>query len=189
KTHHKTMIDGLPVVSIDLVAKYIPKHRVRRVLLALDPHSGVDRKRLLHQLESLEVPVQTVPSMSELVAGQARINDIRDLELEDLLGRDTVRPDAAVVSASLFGKSVMVTGAGGSIGSELCRQILQHKPKHLVLFEQSEFSWYSIERELTITNQVENLGVEVHPLLGNVVHRRRCETVMRAFGVQSVYHA
>src|SRR5690606_30900329 len=81
KTHHKTMIDGLPVVSIDLVAKYIPKYRVRRVLLALDPHSGVDRKRLLHQLESLEVPVQTVPSMSELVAGQARINDIRDLEL------------------------------------------------------------------------------------------------------------
>ncbi len=189
KTHHKTMIDGLPVVSIDLVAKYIPKYRVRRVLLALDPHSGVDRKRLLHQLESLEVPVQTVPSMSELVAGQARINDIRDLELEDLLGRDTVRPDAAVVSASLFGKSVMVTGAGGSIGSELCRQILQHKPKHLVLFEQSEFSLYSIERELTITNQVENLGVEIHPLLGNVVHRRRCEAVMRAFGVQSVYHA
>jgi FlaA1/EpsC-like NDP-sugar epimerase len=189
KSHHKTMIDGLPVVSIDLVAKNISKYGVRRILLALDSDSGVDRKRLLHTLEALEVPVQTVPSMTELVAGQARINDIRDLELEDLLGRDAVRPDAAVVSASLFGKSVMVTGAGGSIGSELCRQILRHKPKRLVLFEQSEFSLYNIERELTVTNQVENLGVEIQPLLGSVLHRRRCETVMRAFGVQSVYHA
>lgn len=189
KSHHKTMIDGLPVVSIDLVAKNIAKYGVRRILLALDSDSGVDRKRLLHTLEALEVPVQTVPSMTELVAGQARINDIRDLELEDLLGRDAVRPDAAVVSASLFGKSVMVTGAGGSIGSELCRQILRHKPKRLVLFEQSEFSLYNIERELTVTNQVENLGVEIQPLLGSVLHRRRCETVMRAFGVQSVYHA
>jgi FlaA1/EpsC-like NDP-sugar epimerase len=189
KSHHKTMIDGLPVVSIDLVAKNIAKFGVRRILLALDSDSGVDRKRLLHTLEALEVPVQTVPSMTELVAGQARINDIRDLELEDLLGRDAVRPDAAVVSASLFAKSVMVTGAGGSIGSELCRQILRHKPKRLVLFEQSEFSLYNIERELTVTNQVENLGVEIQPLLGSVTHRRRCETVMRAFGVQSVYHA
>ena len=189
KSHHKTMIDGLPVVSINLITKYIQKYGVRRVLLALDPDLSVDRRGLLHQLESLEVPVQTVPSMSELVAGQARINDIRDLDIEDLLGRDPVRPDAAVVSDSLYGKSVMVTGAGGSIGSELCRQILQHKPKRLILFELNEFSLYSIERELSATNAVEDLGVEIHPLLGSVAHRRRCEMIMRAFGVQSVYHA
>lgn len=187
--NHKVMIDGLPVVSIDLIGKNVARYRVRRILLALDPHSRVDRKRLLQKLEALEVPVQTVPSMSELVTGQARINDIRDLELEDLLGRDPVRPDAAVVSKSLFGKSVMVTGAGGSIGSELCRQILRHKPRRLVLFEQSEFSLYEIERELKATNQVECLGVEIQPLLGSVVHRRRSEAVMRAFEVQSVYHA
>lgn len=189
KSHHKTMIDGLPVVSINLITKYIQKYGVRRVLLALDPDLSVDRRGLLHQLESLEVPVQTVPSMSELVAGQARINDIRDLDIEDLLGRDPVRPNAAVVSDSLYGKSVMVTGAGGSIGSELCRQILQHKPKRLILFELNEFSLYSIERELSATNAVEDLGVEIHPLLGSVAHRRRCEMIMRAFGVQSVYHA
>ena len=189
KSHHKTMIDGLPVVSINLITKYIQKYGVRRVLLALDPDLSVDRRGLLHQLESLEVPVQTVPSMSELVAGQARINDIRDLDIEDLLGRDPVRPNAALVSDSLYGKSVMVTGAGGSIGSELCRQILQHKPKRLILFELNEFSLYSIERELSATNAVEDLGVEIHPLLGSVAHRRRCEMIMRAFGVQSVYHA
>jgi FlaA1/EpsC-like NDP-sugar epimerase len=158
-------------------------------LLALEDSVPVNRKHLMQALERLSVPVQTVPSMSELVAGQARINDIRDLEIEDLLGRDPVRPDAAIVAESLFGKSVMVTGAGGSIGSELCRQILRHKPKTLVLFEQTEFSLYSIERELKSTNEVECLGVNLHAVLGSVTHRRRCETVMKSFGVQTVYHA
>src|SRR5690606_40612152 len=89
----------------------------------------------------------------------------------------------------LYGKSVLVTGAGGSIGSELCRQILRHKPKTLVLFEQSEFSLYSIERELQSINEIEGLGVSLHAVLGNVSHRRRCEAVMRAFGIRIVYHA
>lgn len=189
RANHKSMIDGLPVVRIDLIAKNMAKYRVQRILLALDPDSKVDRKKLLKQLEPLSIPVQTVPSVSELVAGQARINDIRDLEIEDLLGRDPVRPDTAIVAKSLFQKSVMVTGAGGSIGSELCRQIIRHKPKTLVLFEQSEFSLYAIERELQAINRVEGLDVELHPLLGSVVHRRRCEMVMRTFGVQTVYHA
>lgn len=189
RANHKSMINGLPVVSINHIGKHMPKYRVQRILLALDENSQVDRKKLLKQLEPLSIPVQTVPSMSELVAGQARINDIRDLEIEDLLGRDPVRPDSAVVAKSLYQKSVMVTGAGGSIGSELCRQIIRHRPRKLVLFEQSEFSLYAIERELSSINQVEGLEVELHPLLGNVSHRRRCETVMRAFGIQTVYHA
>ncbi|WP_111495793.1 polysaccharide biosynthesis protein [Marinobacter bohaiensis] len=186
---HRSTIDGLPVISIDRVARGLSKFHVRRILLALDPNSEVDRKALISQLEALEIPVQTVPSVSELVAGQARINDIRDLEIEDLLGRDPVRCDATTVSENLSGKSVMVTGAGGSIGSELCRQILRHRPKTLVLFEQNEYSLYRIERELCAINLVDNLGVELHSLLGSVVHRRRCEAVMRAFGVQTVYHA
>src|SRR5690554_7607615 len=94
-----------------------------------------------------------------------------------------------MVSQSLFGKAVLVTGAGGSIGSELCRQILRHKPSKLVLFEQSEFSLYAIERELQSINQIEALGVSLHAVLGSVTHRRRCEAVMRAFGIQTVYHA
>lgn len=189
RSNHKSTIHGLPVMSINHIAKHLPKHRVQRILLALDEGTQIDRKKLLKQLEPLSIPVQTVPSMSELVAGQARINDIRDLEIEDLLGRDPVRPDSAVVARSLYQKSVMVTGAGGSIGSELCRQIILQRPSALVLFEQSEFSLYAIERELTSINQIEGLDVELHAILGNVSHRRRCETVMRAFGVQTVYHA
>lgn len=188
-SNHKTLINGIPVYDVKFIERTIRNHRVKRLLLALDPDSGVNRKRLLKQLEPLAIPVQTVPSMAELIAGQKRINDIRDLEIEDLLGRDPVRPDNAQVSASLYGKSVLVSGAGGSIGSELCRQIIQHRPKVLVLFEQSEFSLYSIERELQAINNIEGLGVEIHPLLGSVTHRRRCESVLRAFNVQSVYHA
>lgn len=188
-SNHRSLIGNLPVYSIDHIEKAVRELEASRVLLALEDSAPVNRKQLMHTLEGLSVPVQTVPSMSELVAGLARINDIRDLEIEDLLGRDPVRPDAAMVSQSLFGNAVLVTGAGGSIGSELCRQILRHKPSRLVLFEQSEFSLYSIERELQSINQIEALGVSLHAVLGSVTHRRRCEAVMRAFGIQTVYHA
>lgn len=188
-SNHRSLIGNLPVYSIDHIEKAVRELEASRVLLALEDSAPVNRKQLMQTLEGLSVPVQTVPSMSELVAGLARINDIRDLEIEDLLGRDPVRPDAAMVSQSLFGKAVLVTGAGGSIGSELCRQILRHKPSKLVLFEQSEFSLYAIERELQSINQIEALGVSLHAVLGSVTHRRRCEAVMRAFGIQTVYHA
>ncbi|WP_372997130.1 polysaccharide biosynthesis protein [Marinobacter sp.] len=189
KANHRALINGIPVYDISHIERAIKEHRIKRLLLALDANSGIDRKRLLKRLEPLAIPVQTVPTMSELVAGQARINDIRDLEIEDLLGRDPVQPDNAQVARSLYDRAVMVTGAGGSIGSELCRQIIQHRPSKLVLFEQSEFSLYAIERELQAINQIEALGVEIHPLLGSVTHRRRCETAMRSFGIETVYHA
>lgn len=188
-SNHRSLIGNLPVYSVEHIERAVRELDAGRVLLALEDSANINRRELMRVLEALSIPVQTVPSMSELVAGQARINDIRDLEIEDLLGRDPVKPDTAAVSASLYGKSVLVTGAGGSIGSELCRQILRHKPKTLVLFEQSEFSLYSIERELQSVNQVEGLGVSLHPVLGSVTHRRRCETVMKVFNVQTVYHA
>ncbi|MBL1272293.1 MAG: polysaccharide biosynthesis protein [Oceanospirillales bacterium] len=187
--NHKALIAGVPVVALRNLEEAVRVHGVKRLLLALDVEKQVDRRQLLNRLEALNLPVQTVPSMSELVAGQARINDIRDLEIEDLLGRDPVRPDNAQVAASLYNKVVMVTGAGGSIGSELCRQIIHHRPRVLVLFEQSEYSLYAIERELQAINRIDGLGVEIHPLLGSVVHRRRCEMVMRSFGIETVYHA
>ena len=188
-SNHKSLIAGVPVVALSNLEEAVRVHGVKRLLLALDAEKHVDRRQLLKRLEVLKLPVQTVPSMTELVAGQARINDIRDLELEDLLGRDPVRPVNAQVAASLYKKVVMVTGAGGSIGSELCRQIIRHQPRVLVLFDQSEFSLYAIERELQAINRVDGLGVEIHPLLGNVAHRRRCEMVMRSFRIETVYHA
>lgn len=189
RAKHKSLIAGKQVYGLGHIQRAVREQGIQRIFLALEDDGSVDRKSLIRNLEELVVPVQTVPSMSELVAGQARINDIRDLDVEDLLGRDPVKPNAELVADSLTDKVVMVTGAGGSIGSELCRQIIRHRPKVLVLFEQSEFSLYAIERELRSISQIEGVEIKLYPVLGNICHRRRCERVMRAFGVQVVYHA
>jgi FlaA1/EpsC-like NDP-sugar epimerase len=187
--NNKTVINGLPVYGIENIEIAIKTHKVQRLLLALGSQSNVDRVELLKKLETFLIPVQTVPSMTELVSGKARINDIRDLDAVDLLGRDPVQPDNSLVSSSLSGKSILVSGAGGSIGSELCRQIISHKPKSLVLFDISEFSLYSIERELASINEINGYDVAIHALLGSVKHQLRCEVVMRTFDVDTVYHA
>ncbi|PAU82452.1 nucleoside-diphosphate sugar epimerase [Halovibrio salipaludis] len=189
RDNHKTTINGLPVYDLDHVRKAVHKHQAERILLAIDESASVDRRRILESLETLPVPVQTVPSVTELVAGQARISDVRDLDIDDLLGRDPVRYRNEEVAASLRGRVVMVTGAGGSIGSELCRQIVRQEPVGIVLLEQSEFALYNIERELHIISANEGLSIPIHPLLGSVTHRRRCESIMRGFGVNIVYHA
>ncbi len=187
--NHRAMIDGMPVYSLNEAARAVRRHRVERILLAIDPAANIDRQQLLGSLEGLPVPVQTVPSMSELVTGKATISDVRDLEIDDLLGREPVQYDCAEVAASLHNKVVMVTGAGGSIGSELCRQIIQQRPAQLLLFEQSEYALYAIERELQNLCETEGLTIELHALLGSVTHRRRVESAMRTFGVHTVYHA
>ncbi|WP_077530382.1 polysaccharide biosynthesis protein [Vreelandella utahensis] len=187
--NHKTTINGMPVYDLDHARKAVHKHHVERILLAIDERAEVDRRQLLRDLEGLPGPVQTVPSVTELVTGKARISDVRDLDIDDLLGRDPVRYRNEEVAESLSSRTVMVTGAGGSIGSELCRQIIRQEPGALVLFEQSEFALYSIERELHTICTNEELEIPVYPLLGSVTHRRRCESVMRCFGVNIVYHA
>ncbi|WP_410329439.1 polysaccharide biosynthesis protein [Marinobacter sp.] len=186
---HKSLIAGLQVYSVDHIKRAAREQGIQRVFLALEDDGKISRRELMAKLEEMVIPVQTVPAMSELVAGQARINDIRDLDIADLLGRDPVKPNKTVVAASLTGKVVMVTGAGGSIGSELCRQIIRNGPLAIVLLEQSEIALYNIERELRSISDIEGLAVEIHPLLGSIVHRRRTEVIMRSFGANIVYHA
>ncbi|WP_111496810.1 polysaccharide biosynthesis protein [Marinobacter bohaiensis] len=187
--NHRSLIAGLPVYGLGHVESAIRQHGAGRVLLALEDSVSIDRNALISKLEPLSVAVQTVPSMSEVVSGKARIQDLRDLTLEDLLGRDPVRPDDAIVAESLEQKVVMVTGAGGSIGSELCRQIIRCRPRDLVIYDSSEFALYAIERELRTINDVESLAVNINALLGSVTNRKRCASTIRAFGVQTIYHA
>ena len=187
--NHKTTINGMPVYDLDHTKRAVHKHQTERIFLAVDPNANIDRQALLGKLEALPVPVQTVPSVSEMVTGRASITDVRDLEIDDLLGRDPVSYRNEDVAASMSGKVVMVTGAGGSIGSELCRQIIRQQPAAIVLFEQSEYGLYQVERELSVISNNEQLEIPIHPLLGSVTHRRRCESAMRTFGVQIVYHA
>jgi FlaA1/EpsC-like NDP-sugar epimerase len=127
--------------------------------------------------------------MSDIVGGALAVDAIHDVEIEDLLGREPVPPDAALCGRCITGKVVMVSGAGGSIGSELCRQIVCLKPLRMVLMELSEFALYSIEQELADLCAHSDLGVELVPVLGTVLHQRRIERIMKGFGVQAVYHA
>jgi len=141
-------INGLVVSSIATLDVLIKKYDVSRVLLAFPSASRRRRQEIIAELEELSVHVQTVPNFDDLINGKARVDDIRDVDVDDLLPRPPVAPDGRLMHATLLNKSVMVTGAGGSIGSELCRQILRAGPKQLVLFELSEVALYMIDKEV-----------------------------------------
>jgi len=138
--------------------------------------------------------VQTLPNMRELIDGDVSFNDIRDLDIEDLLGREPVKPNELLLGRTIIGKTVMVTGAGGSIGGELCRQILDIGTRRLVLFELSEYSLYRIERELKELlaerrTQDEGGDVEIISILGSVTDRMRLAEIFEQYDINTVYHA
>lgn len=184
-----TVIQGLHVHAPQELRKLIKQKATARVLLAMPSASRSRRQEIINQLEPLSVKVMTLPAMADLVSGDKLFSDVKEVEIEDLLGRDSVAPRQHLLAANIKGKVVMVTGAGGSIGSELCRQILKQEPKKLVLFELSEFALYSIERELIATAQELNLQVEILPMMGSVQRENRVQAVMQSFKVQTVYHA
>ena len=188
-TKHGSIIQGVPVISFKNIYELINKRKVSKVLLALPSASRARRKEILAQLEPLTISVLSIPGMADVVEGKAKLAEIAEVGVEDLLGRDPVEPNADLMSANIKEKVVMVTGAGGSIGSELCRQIVKQKPAKLVLFEQSEFGLYSIEKELGEYITTNNLNIELVPIMGSVQRINRIETVMIAFGVHTVYHA
>ena len=184
-----SMVAGIEVHAPGELPKLIRDESVSSVLLAMPSHSRRRRQQILQSLEPSPVRVMTVPDIGDLLSGAARIEDMRDVDASDLLGRDPVHPNARLLDACIRGKVVMVTGAGGSIGSELCRQIARLGPQRLVLLELSEFALYQIDRELHEIIERERLSIEVSPLLGNAHHKRRVREIAQVYGVQTVYHA
>ncbi|EJC7102043.1 polysaccharide biosynthesis protein [Vibrio parahaemolyticus] len=184
-----TMILGLPVIAIEDAMPIINKYDVSQVLLAVPSAKRSRRKVILDELAKLPVEVLTVPDMTDIVSGKAKIDELKDVAIEDLLGRDPVAPQQVLLEANIKDKVVMVTGAGGSIGSELCRQIVEQSPKSIILFELSEFGLYQIDRELNQLKVEKGLTCDIVPLLGSVQRQHRLETTMSSFKVQTVYHA
>jgi FlaA1/EpsC-like NDP-sugar epimerase len=170
-------------------------HEMRRrlgaslVLLAIPSASRRRRSEIIERLSALGFQVQTVPEISEIISGHSRLEEIRDIDVHDLLGRDPVPPNLALLGACVRGKSILVTGGGGSIGSELCRQIMELSPRRLVLLEVSELALYEIERELRSLNARLGNRIELIALLGNAHHKHRVREIMTTFGIQTVYHA
>jgi len=167
----------------------IARHGIAAVLLAVPSATLGQRRAILERLEPLPVHVQTLPGISDLVSGKAQFSDFRDVPIEDLLGRDQVPPRSDLMQARIAGKVVMVTGAGGSIGSELCRQILKQSPSQLILYEMAEPSLYEIDMELRTMTKARGVDVQIIPLLGSVQDPRRVEAALSRFGVQTLFHA
>jgi len=189
KSLQGSSINGVRVYAPEALHELVRRRRVDRILLALPSTSRRRRREILTALEPLGVHVQSLPNLSDLIAGRAQINELRDVEVSDLLGRDPVPPRPKLSGSCIRGKCVLVTGAGGSIGSELCRQIIRLDPARLVLFEMSELALYNIQRELEEVASHERLKAEIVPLLGNAHHRHRVREVLATFGVHTIYHA
>ncbi|ELV8750493.1 polysaccharide biosynthesis protein [Vibrio vulnificus] len=184
-----TIIQGLTVHSSQQISRLVEKQEIEKILLAMPRATRSERKGIIDGLLHLPVEVLTVPDFKDIVNGNATVDELKDVAIEDLLGRDPVEPNPELMKANIHGKVVMVTGAGGSIGSELCRQIVRQKPKTLILFELSEYGLYEIDKELSGMVEAMQLEVEIIPLLGSVQRINRLSATMRAFGVQTVYHA
>lgn len=186
---HGRVINGVRVYPFRKLKKLIAKKGITDILLAL-PTVGRERRReIIQSLESLSISVKTMPSFEELVLGTARVDDIHDVRVEDLLGRNAVAPNPRLLGRCIKNKVVMVTGAGGSIGSELCRQIIRNQPAELLLMDICEFNLYKIDRELQHHARDSGQAITVTPLLGSVQNRNHLESIFTEFGVQTVYHA
>ena len=184
---HRRQLANVKVHPFSHLSRLVERKGVTDVLLAMPSASRSRRNEIITLLEPYPVKVLTLPTLAEIAGGEVKIDDIRDVEIEDLLGRDQVLPDASLMSKNITQKVVMVTGAGGSIGAELCRQIIRVKPKELVLFEHSEFALYSIERELS--KHLDGSGITVRHVLGSVVDKARVLQACQLAKVQTLYHA
>jgi FlaA1/EpsC-like NDP-sugar epimerase len=184
---HSRQIRDIRVRPFSHLSRLIERYGVKDVLLAMPSVSRSRRNQIIALLEPYPVTVKTLPTLAEIAEGEVTVDDIRDVEIEDLLGRDQVLPNKSLMAKNIHNKVVMVTGAGGSIGAELCRQILQQKPKEIVLFEHSEFALYMIEHDLK--NQPISEEVVIKPVLGSVTDSDRVLLACQAAHVETVYHA
>ena len=184
----KSSIDDLIVHPPRLLEKLLKDHDVKQVLVAVSRDSE-GRRDIVEFLENFAVRIRLIPDISELMAGTVNVANLRDVGIEDLLGRDEVEPLEHLLSGSVKQQNVLVTGAGGSIGAELCRQILQQEPSMLVLMDMSEFSLFEIHRELTASAEAQGLTVPIGTVLGSVSDVSLMRRTFNRYQVETIYHA
>ena len=187
---HGTYLLGNKIYSSNDISNLVKKYHIKVILLAIPSASRRERKAIIDSLIPLKIKVQTIPDMEEILQGNAKIDELREVKIEDLLGREPVLPNQELLQKNILNKTVMVTGAGGSIGSELCRQIILNEPNALILFELSEFSLYSIHQELLEIVKKNNItNTKIYPVLGNVQDIERVDRVLSHFNIDTIYHA
>jgi FlaA1/EpsC-like NDP-sugar epimerase len=187
---HGRVLNGLPIFNPAHLADAVAKHGVTQIYLALPSVSRRRRNEIIQSLVPLRLQVRTLPGLMDLTHGRVKVSDLKELDIEDLLGRDPVPPSLEMMAKNNANKVVLVTGAGGSIGSELCRQILSATPSKLLLVELTEFALYAIEQDLRKTIVAQGLqGVELIPLLADVRNADRMAEIMNTWRPHTVYHA
>ncbi|MDZ7891018.1 MAG: nucleoside-diphosphate sugar epimerase/dehydratase [Rhodoferax sp.] len=182
-------LNDLPVYSSNALSRLVSNEAITDILLAMPNAPRERRNQIIAKLDGLPVHVRTLPSISDLASGKVTIQDIRELDIEDLLGRDPVPPSEELLNRELTGKVVLVSGAGGSIGSELARQICLQAPTKLFLLDHNEFGLYSIHQELLAIGLKSGTPVELVPLLGSVANVERLREILAAYKPSVVYHA
>jgi FlaA1/EpsC-like NDP-sugar epimerase len=182
--HHS--VNGLEVYSKEDIPKLIKQKNISEILLAIPSISRLQRNEVMTYLEPLSLMVRSLPSVIELAQGKVKVDSLLEIDVKDLLGRESIIPKDNSISKNIKNKVVLVTGAGGSIGSELSRQILLQKPKKLVLYEISEASLYLIEQEL---NSLNSSDVDIFPVIGSVTNKQRLITICKSYEVNTIYHA
>ncbi|WP_306812595.1 nucleoside-diphosphate sugar epimerase/dehydratase [Sphingobium sp. CFD-2] len=185
----RQQIDGFTVWHSSSLDRVLEERQVDEVLLAIPSALRVRRRQIVTTLQKRKIRVRMLPGIGQLIDGHVTVSDLRDVQVEDLLGRDAVAPNELLMGRSLLSKNVLVTGAGGSIGSELCRQIIRSHPRRLILVEQSEYFLYAIERELRQIAAQEGHDVEIVPELADVADRDSVFRIFRRWQPESVYHA
>ena len=182
----RAYINNIPIFAYENIQKLIEKYNVSEVLLALPSVSRKKQNEIIGKLRPFSVHVRSLPSVSKLAEGKVKIDDLLEIDIGDLLGREPVTSNQKLLKIKITDKVVLVTGAGGSIGSELCRQILFLKPKRLILFEVSESSLYQIEQELI---NISMPNIEISPVIGSVRDFKRMKDIFNYYEVQTIYHA
>jgi UDP-N-acetylglucosamine 4,6-dehydratase len=188
---HRQKVNGLRIYPLSSLSYLIERHKLEYVLLAIPSATRTKKSEIIRLLEPYAVHVMSMPGLSDIAQGKVKVDALQEIDIADLLGRNSVPPDTSLLTANVSGKVVMVTGAGGSIGAELCRQIIQLQPKLLLLFESSEYALYIIEKELHQLSAKLNREneSEIISVLGSVTNAERIERVCNAFAVQTIYHA
>ena len=182
-------IGGFKIFGPNELPKILRDTGARTVLLARPDWTKMQRSRVLNALHNLEVEVRSIPRMSELVSGTAKLSELRNISPEELLGRNPVPPNEKLLKINIQKKNVLVSGAGGSIGRELCRQILRQGPSKLILFELSELSLYEIENELQGIIEYTKPTSEIFTVLGSVQNQKLNEEIIREHQIDTIFHA
>ena len=178
-------MQGIKIYSRKQLPELIKKHKANSILLALESTGIQERRGIIDKIQHLGIGVKTIPSVAEIISGKVSISEIRDIDIVDLLGREEVEPDLELLQRNIKGKTVLVTGAGGSIGSELCRQIITQNPAKLILFELNEFALYKIDLELG----EDYPRVDIYPILGTTLNQQQLEKIFLEHNVETIYHA